>query len=81
MIPMNFYVAQREGSVFRNQLNVNLRLPDGGVWIKDRQFSLHSGTERIDREIRDLDDLKQLLEQYFGIPGDEPPLRPFDAAV
>ena len=77
MIPMNFHVSQRPGSLFRNVLNVNLRLPDGGVWLLDRKFSLHSATERIEREIRDQDDLRQVLTQYFGIPDGEAPLRDF----
>ncbi len=79
MIPLNFHVSQRPGSVFRSMLNVNLRLPDGSAWIKDRQFSLHTSTERLDRELRDLDDLREVLEKYFGIPANEPPLREFDA--
>ena len=78
MIPMNFYVSQREGSLFRSILNVNLRLPDGGVWISGKKFSLHTSTERFDRELRDLDDLREVLPTYFGIPADEPPLRPLD---
>ena len=77
MIPMNFYVSQRPDSVFRNVLNVNLRLPDGGVWLKDAQFSRHAGTERLEREIRDQEDLKQVLIQHFGIPAEEAPLRDF----
>lgn len=79
MIPMNFYVSQREGSVFRNVLNVNLRLPDGSVWIKGRQFALHTSTERLDRELRDLEDLAEVLDRYFGIPRSAgAPMRPLD---
>ena len=81
MIPMNFYVAQREGSVFRNVLNVNLRLPDGNVWISGKHFSRHTSTERLDRELRDVDDLKQVLEQHFGIPADDPPLHDLDLVI
>ena len=78
LIPLNYHVSQRPGSFFQALLNVNLRLPDGGVWLRGRQFSLHSSTERFDREIRDLDDLKQILPRYFGIPGDDPPMRALD---
>lgn len=81
MLPMNFYVSNRPGSVFRNMLNVNLRLPDGGVWLKDRQFSLHSATERFERDIRDEEDLRQVLQQYFGIPDGEAPLRDFGPLI
>ena len=77
MIPMNFHVSQRPGSLFRNVLNLNLRLPDGGVWLLDDKLSLHSTAERMERRLRDQDDLRQVLEQYFGIPADDPPLRDF----
>ena len=50
----------------------------GNVWISGRKFFLHSSSERIEREIEDLDDLKNILERYFGIPGFEPTLRPLD---
>ncbi len=81
MIPMNFYVSQREGSLFRSTLSVNLRLPDGSVWISGKKFSLHTSTERIDRELRDLDDLRAVLPQYFGIPADEPPMHDLDIQI
>ena len=81
MIPMNFHVSQRPGSFFRILLNVNLRLPDGSVWINGKNFSRHTSTERIDRELRDTEDLKQVLEQHFGIPGDDPPLHDLDIVI
>ena len=73
--PLNFHVSQRPGSYFAAFLNLNLRLPDGSVSIFGRKFRLHTATERIEREVRDLDDLRALLPKYFGIPADEPPMR------
>ena len=69
---------QRPNSNFQMKLNVNLRMEDGNVWISDRVFNLSTSSERIEREIRDVDDLRELLERYFGIPGTESPLREFD---
>ena len=74
LIPLNYYVS-RPGSNFIKILNVNLRLEDGGVWIKGKVFSMHTATEHIDRNLEGLDDLRNVLERYFGIPGSAPPLR------
>ena len=73
--PLNFHVSQRPGSFFQMFLNLNLRLPDGSVSIFGRAFHLHTAAERIERDVRDLDDLRELLPKYFGIPADDPPLR------
>ena len=81
MLPLNFHVSQRPGSLFRSTLSVNLRLPDGGVWISGKKLSLHSSTERFDRELRDLDDLRDVLERYFGIPADEAPMHDLDVQI
>ena len=78
LIPLNFYVSGRPDSGFCRMLNVNFRLENGNVWISGRKFFLHSSDENIEREIKDLDDLKDILERYFGIPGNEPPMRPLD---
>lgn len=76
--PLNFHVSQRPGSFFQAFLNVNLRLTDGSVSLFGRAFHLHTAAERIERDIRDLDDLRELLSTYFGIPADDPPLRELD---
>ena len=78
LIPLNYFVSQRTGTPFRTILNVNLRLEDGNVWIRGKQFFLHTAAECIEREIRDTDDLLELLERYFGIPGAEVTLRALD---
>ena len=74
LIPLNYYVSQRSGTPFRTTLNVNLRAENGNVWIRGNRFFLHTATEHIEREVRDTEDLKDLLERYFGIPGTEIPL-------
>ena len=78
LIPLNYFVSQRPGSNFRNILNVNLRLENGNVWIKGKRFYLHTSTEIVDREIKDVDDLNNLLEHFFGIPRSEASIRSLD---
>ena len=78
LIPLNFHVSQRPDSFFQKILNLNLRLPDGSVSIFGRAFHLRTAAERIERDVQDLDDLRELLPKYFGIPSDDPPLRELD---
>lgn len=78
LIPLNFHVSQRPDSFFQKILNLNLRLPDGSVSIFGRAFHLRTAAERIERDVQDLDDLRELLPKYFGIPADDPPLRELD---
>ena len=77
LIPLNYYVS-RPGSNFINILNVNFRRDDGNLWIKGKVFSLHASSETFDRELRDTEDLKDVLERYFGIPGHNVTLRSLD---
>ena len=78
LLPLNFHVSQREDSFFQKSLNVNLRYPDGAASIFGKRFHFHAGDQRVERELTDLDDLRNVLETYFGIPGDDPPLRSLD---
>jgi len=73
--PLNFHVSQRPGSFFAGFLNVNIRRKDGSVSIFGRKFHLVTSEEDTEREVRDLDDLRELLPKYFGIPADDPPMR------
>ncbi len=78
LIPLNYYVSQRPDSSFRSVLNVNLRLEDGSAWIRGKRFCLRSAGQSVDRELRDTDDLREVLERFFGIPGEGLPLRALD---
>ena len=77
--PLNFHVSQRPGSFFQAFLNLNLRLPDGSVSVFGRAFHYYTAAERVERDVRDLDDLRELLPKYFGIPADDPPLRELES--
>jgi len=78
LVPLNYHVSQRPGSIFQALLNVNLRLADGSAALSGRTFRYRTATESIEREIRDHDDLRELLPKYFGIPANDPPLRALD---
>lgn len=74
LIPMNYYVSQSPGGIFREQLHLNLRLEDGSVSIVDHVFKLRRGGERIEKYI-ELAELPGLMEEYFGIPSEGVVLR------
>lgn len=80
LVPLNFHVSQRPGSPFQSFLMVNLRREDGSASINGNSFKLHSAAEDIERQMTSLDELKEILPKYFGIPADDPPLRDLDPA-
>lgn len=76
--PLNYHVSQRPGSMFQARLTVNLRLPDGSASISGNEFHYHTAKETIDRQLTSLDELKEILPKYFGIPAEDPPYRELD---
>ena len=73
LIPMNYYISQLPSSPFRNQLRMNLRLPDGSVGIIENEFKLRNGEERIEKRVEP-QELPGVLEMYFGIQESELPM-------
>lgn len=65
-IPMNYYISQIPTSPFRNQLHLNLRLPDGSASLVERDFKFRRGKEKLERQI-EISELPEVLEKYFGI--------------
>lgn len=74
LIPMNYYISQISTSPFRNELRMNLRLPDGSAGIVEHEFKFRRGKERIEKYI-EMQDLPEILEKYFGIPAEGVPMR------
>lgn len=74
-ITPNFYVSQNPGSTFRARLSLNLRTPQGIYIVSDRSFKISRGGESQTRELRDLEDFKQVLRDYYGIDPAEAPIR------
>lgn len=75
LVPLNYYISQTEDSLFRQILLLNLRLPNGSVSVTGKRFCCRAGEKRTEYDIRDLDELKSILREYFGICPDEAPLR------
>jgi len=75
LIPLNYYVSQKEDSLFRQIPLLNLRLPNGSVSVKGKHFCYRAGEERTEYDMENLSELKSVLVNYFGICPDEAPLR------
>ena len=65
-VPLSFYQANFEGSVFRNTRMVNIKTADGALDLRDNVYTVFAGGQKTSREIAD-DELDQLLEEKFGI--------------
>lgn len=76
LLPLNFYISQKPDVHFRQILHVNQRQADGSVYtVMDREFRIHRGEETIVRELRSIDDVKEVLRDYFHMDPDTIPLR------
>ncbi len=76
LIPLNFFISQSPTSPFRNEVHLNLRLPDGSVSLVDGELKYRSGEERWERRI-EADELAEIMEQFFRIPSAGVVLREF----
>lgn len=65
-VPLSFYQANFEGSVFRNTRMVNIKTADGALDLRNDTYTVFAGGEKTSREITE-DELDQLLEEKFGI--------------
>lgn len=76
LLPLNFYTSQKPDVLFRQILHVNQRQADGSVYtVMDREFRIHRGEETIVRELRNMEDVKEVLRDYFHMDPDTIPLR------
>ncbi len=65
-VPLSFYQANFEGSVFRNTRMVNIKTADGALDLRNDTYTVFAGGQKTSREITE-DELDQLLEEKFGI--------------
>ncbi len=65
-VPLSFYQANFEGSVFRNNRMVNIKTADGALDLRNNTYTVFAGGEKTSREIAD-DELDELLANKFGI--------------
>lgn len=68
LVPLNYYISQKPDSPFRSTLLVNRRLEGGGAYsVNGRQFKHHSPGGSTVREIGSPAELRNILEEYFGM--------------
>ncbi len=65
-VPLSFFQANFEESVFRNVRMVNIKTEDGALDLRDSTFTVFANGEKTSREITDAE-LPQLLANTFGI--------------
>ena len=65
-VPLSFYQANFEGSVFRNTRMVNIKTADGALDLRNDTYTVFAAGQKTSREITE-DELDQLLEEKFGI--------------
>ena len=65
-VPLSFYQANFEGSVFRNTRMVNIKTADGALDLRNDTYTVFASGQKTSREITE-DELDQLLEEKFGI--------------
>ena len=65
-VPLSFFQANFEDSVFRNTRMVNIKTADGALDLRNNTYTVFAGDEKTSREIAE-DELDALLEEKFGI--------------
>ena len=76
LIPLNFYISQKPGIHFRENLIVNLRKEDGSVYtLRDNTLQLRRGKEASEFHVEDQQTLREVLKSTFHIDPDKAQLR------
>lgn len=76
LIPLNFYVSQRPDIHFRHVIHLNRRNADGSIYSLDgRQFKIHTCRETVIRELTSIEEVKEIMQDYYGIDPANVPLR------
>ena len=65
-IPLSFYQANFEGSVFRNNRMVNIKTDDGAIDLRNNTLTIFSNGTRTEREVAE-EEIDALLEETYGI--------------
>jgi N-hydroxyarylamine O-acetyltransferase len=74
--PLNFYVSQKPDIHFRNRILVSQRQPDGRVFrLVGGEFSITGPEGAQTRPVQTVEEVRQILWQYFGIAPETVTLR------
>lgn len=76
LIPLNFYVSQRPDIHFRHVIHLSQRKADGSIYALDgKEFKIHR-TDGIEiQSVETIDQLKEIMVDYFSIDPKTAPLR------
>ncbi len=75
LMPLNFNISQKPGTRFREVPLLSLRYPDGNVTAAGKSLTVIHGKDRVERELKDVDELKKAAEEYFGLDLKNAPFR------
>ena len=68
IVPLNVYVARRDGSTFAADLKLNLRADNGYAVLGACKLKVKKGDEITEKTIETPEQAKQAALEYFGIP-------------
>lgn len=76
LIPLNFYISQRPDIHFRHVIHLSRRNPDGSIFsIDGKEFKIHTREGTKTQQLNTIDDLKNVIRDYFDMDPDSIPLR------
>ena len=76
LLPLNFYISQRPDSHFRHMIHLSKRNADGSVYaMDDKVFKIHTKKGVTVRELASIEDVKEIMRNYFVMDPDSAPLR------
>ena len=68
LIPLNFYISQNPNSHFRHIIHLNQRKADGSTYVLDgTEFKIHKNGQVQTQRLCSIEELKQILREYYGI--------------
>jgi N-hydroxyarylamine O-acetyltransferase len=66
-IPANHYTSTHPMSYFTQEPVAALATEQGRVTLRRDRFAIQRGSQRIEKQINEINELKQILEEHFGL--------------
>ena len=68
LIPLNFWVSQKPDIHFRHMIHLSKRNADGSIYALDgKEFKIHSGDGVEIRVLETIEDVKEIMQEYFSM--------------
>ena len=65
---MNFWVSQKPDIHFRHMIHLSKRNADGSIYALDgKEFKIHSGDGVEIRVLETIEDVKEIMQEYFSM--------------